>query len=262
MSTCEGDYVHWIYKVFGDCISTPRDYVSFAIGTISNILWLVCSLPQIYHNFKNKHVDGQSPFYFALICAADLLSLVGAIVTHALSTQIVTGFIYITLDIILLTQYTIYRWCKKKQTDSIVTIDSTNLVGVSALATVPLLAQSKVDYSLPYKGEYLYGSVSGWIGSGIYITARIIQLLKNIEVKVITDFSPVYISILISANLTYSLSVFIRSVDPQYLWKQTPWIVGSIIPMTFDCITAIQMCIFGYKRNDKISSVDVQTTVE
>ena len=59
-----------------------------------------------------------------------------------------------------------------------------------------------------------------------------------------------YIAFLISANATYSISVFIKSLNPQYLWKETPWIIGSLVPMVFDIITAIQMIVFGTQVSD------------
>ena len=254
-STCSGEYIHWIYAAFGDCISTTRDKVSFSIGMISNCIWLICSIPQIYHNFKTKHVDGQSPFYFSIMVCADSMSLIGAIITHALATQIVTGIIYVTVDIILVTQFTLYGgWpCqhkdKKLLEDNDYLHQNTPYTNDSASPAVALLAgmavNAAIDYSFPYKGEYLYGSISGWIGTGLYLFSRVTQLKKNLERKYITDFSPIYIALIISANATYSISVFIKSVDPAYLWRQTPWIVGSLGPMCFDIFTAMMMCYYG-----------------
>ena len=263
-STCTGDYIEWIYVAFGDCIVTARDKVSFSIGMVSNCIWLICSIPQIYHNFKTKHVDGQSPFYFSIMVCADSMSLIGAIITHALATQIVTGIIYVTVDIILVTQFTIYGgWpCLKKgkkllddneyqkQNDNIVNqsytdSNNTNNPVAGTLLATSLIVNAAIDYSFPYRGEYLYGSISGWIGTGLYLFSRVTQLKKNLERKYITDFSPVYIAFIISANATYSLSVFIKSLDPAYLWRQTPWIVGSLGPMCFDIFTAMMMCYYG-----------------
>ncbi|OHT12436.1 PQ loop repeat family protein [Tritrichomonas foetus] len=262
---CKGG-IEWINKVFGDCVVTPRDKISFSIGMISNILWLVCSSPQIYHNFKTKHVDGFSPFYFIFIVSADLFSLLGAIFTHALASQIVTGFIYISLDIILLSQFGMYSdkssCCKRqKKFDTASTISqicdddsddndthrNEDLPKGPIFAVLPALAASKIDYSIPYKGEYLFGSVSGWVGTTIYITSRVFQLIKNLEQEIVRDFSIVYVAILITANATYSISVFIRSLDEAYLWKQTPFIIGSLVPMTFDCITMGQVIYGRYK---------------
>ena len=261
-TTCSGDYIHWIYDVFGDCIVTTRDKISFSIGMISNCIWLICSIPQIYHNFKTKHVDGQSPFYFSIMVCADSMSLIGAIITHALATQIVTGIIYVTVDIILVTQFTIYGgWpCLKKgkkllddndykqqndvNNNQSYTDNNNNAIPGTLIAT-SLIVNAAIDYSFPYRGEYLYGSISGWVGTGLYLFSRITQLKKNLERKYITDFSPFYIALIISANATYSLSVFIKSLDPAYLWRQTPWIVGSLGPMCFDIFTAMMMCYYG-----------------
>ena len=239
---CAPGYIVWIHKVFGDCIVTARDKVSFGIGMASNCLWLVCSWPQIYHNFKTKSVEGISPFYFMLILTADLLSLIGAIATKALATQIVTGFIYVTLDCILLSQFVLYTLRKRKAKDQ------EPLNDAPLVPMMPAMIAAANSMTLGASSREVWGSVSGWIGTCIYVASRILQLKKNCERKVITDFSPFYITILILANATYSTSVFVKSIDHDYLIKQLPWIVGSLVPMTFDCVTAIQMCVCGYGR--------------
>lgn len=262
-STCEGDYVEWIYKYFNDCISTPREKVSFAIGSFSNILWLVCSVPQIYHNCRSRHVESFSPFYFILICTADVLSLIGGLIVKVNFTQVLTGFIYVALDITLLTQYAIYH---KRAMNNEAAVDDINqelsptkqhdsdipIMGIAPL--MPILAAS-IDYSIPYTKDYLYGSLSGWMSFFIYTVSRIIQLRKNIKQRVLTDYSHLYVAILVTANATYSTSIFTKSLDEEYLWKQTPWILGSLVPMTFDIITAIQLCVC--KQSDYDHARDV-----
>ena len=240
---CPPGYIVWIYKVFGDCVVTVRDKVSFSIGMVSNCLWLVCSVPQIWHNYKTKSVDGISPFYFLLILTADLLSLFGAIATKALATQIVTGCIYVTLDCILLTQFVLYTCAKRRQKEP---KESEQVDSAPLLPAFPVMVGVANSAGLQANSKEVWGTVSGWIGTGIYVVSRIFQLKKNCERKVITDLSPFYVTILIMANATYATSVFIKSVAREYLIKQLPWIVGSLVPMTFDCITAIQMCIYGY----------------
>lgn len=267
-STCTGDYIEWIYIAFGDCVSTVRDKVSFSIGMVSNCLWLICSLPQIYHNFRTKHVDGQSPFYFSIMVCADSMSLIGAIITHALATQIVTGFIYVTVDIILVTQFTLYGGWPCQQRKKRLLDDNTyqnadgytDSVNPSAVLAAGLVVGCAFDWGFPYRGEYLYGSITGWIGTSLYLFSRVTQLIKNLERKYITDFSPIYVALIISANATYSLSVFIKSLDPSYLWRQCPWIVGSLGPMCFDIFTSMQMCYYGRTPPNKMADISVTGT--
>ena len=202
--TCKPGYIGWIYDLFGDCIITERDKWSFGVGMLSNSIWLVCSLPQIIHNYKTKRVGGFSPFYFSLMFIADVFSLSGAIITHGLPTQIITGCIYVTLDCILLFQFTIYGGWSCFKGKSIKILDDNELLGNM---TVPLMVANAAafDYSVPYRGKFLFGTVSGWIGTSLYIGSRILQFLKNIERKYISDFSPVYLFFIITANLTYFL---------------------------------------------------------
>ena len=241
--SCPNGYIKWIYRVFGDCIITNKDKISFGIGMVSNFLWIICSMPQIYHNYKTKRVQGFSPFYFTLMFIADTFSLTGAILTKALITQIITGTIYVTIDCILLFQFSIYGgWECEKSDNEVLTTESSYTNGI--LPIIITTAYS-FDFSYPYKGKLLFGTISGWIGTSLYLGSRILQLLKNLKRRYISDFSQIYLFLIILANLTYSTSVFIRDLSLNYLWKQLPWIIGSIFPMFFDITTTIQLYLWG-----------------
>ena len=135
--------------------------------------------------------------------------------------------------------------------------EDTSLVSMPSSSLAFGAIVTAIDWALPYKGPNLYGSVSGWVGSSLYLFSRVTQLIKNLEKKYITDFSPFYIALIVSANATYSLSVFIRSIDSNYLWRQAPWIVGSIGPMCFDIFTACMMCYYGRVPPDYVHYEDI-----
>lgn len=284
---CDPGAIRWIENAFGDCVITARDKWSFGIGMISNVMWIVSSAPQIYQNCKTKRVDGQSPFLFSLLETGNLLSLVGVILTNALVTQIITSIIYALLDGIMFVQYLYYRFCyeskkknqanesnskiddepkvdkgglampKEKEPNLEDNYDAGKPLGGAMSAIFIATAQAKTNWSEPYQNDQLVGSLFGWVGSCVYIGSRIPQIVTNFKNKKVIDLSPIYICFTILGNVTYCLSVFIKSTESNYLWKQTPFIVGAIGPLTCDFLIVLQMCIFGIQKgqeNEQTSS--------
>ncbi|OHT05445.1 PQ loop repeat family protein [Tritrichomonas foetus] len=301
--SCDEGAIKWIATAFGDCIYTPRDQLSFWVGMISNVIWIISASPQYYRNCVSKNVDGQSPFFSSLIFAGNVLSLVGVFVTHGLPTQIITQVLYVILDGLLFAQYLMFRFCCRKplpDEESVESIDGENkgeisdleknydessstptpseqvkeeginspsMIGgvamlvaqAAATATnttrgAPVAPSSGIDYGIPYRGDNLIGSLFGWAGTAIYIGSRVPQVIKNFK-EGVSSFSALYMLFMLLGNLTYALSIFIRSLDPDFLWLQTPFIVGALFPMTCDGITFFQI-IIGRCRKPKEDGKD------
>ena len=258
---CEPGYIEWIHTAFGECVISERDKWSFAIGMVSNIMWIVSSSPQIYQNCVTKKVEGQSPFLFSLLETGNIRSLIGVIINHGLVTQIITSALYALLDGIMFTQYLYYRFCNKQKVQFTEDDDndkkseqsSSSDMQVSGLASMAgvSLAQAKTDWTAPYSNEQLVGTLFGWIGGCVYIGSRIPQVLKNFQNRKVIDLSPIYVCFTIFGNLTYCLSVFIKSLDGSYLWNQAPFLFGAMGPMFCDILFLIQMAIFGIQKGDK-----------
>lgn len=273
---CEPGAVHWIEVAFGECVITARDKWSFIIGMLSNLMWIVSSAPQIYQNCKTKRVDGISPFLFSLLETGNILSLIGVIITHGLITQIITAVIYALLDGIMFSQYIYYRYCRKtmneqsegqddqypntvsenisddsdKESDYFNAESSQATGHVAGLATGLFVAaaQSKVDYKAPYVKDQLVGSLFGWISGCVYIGSRIPQVITNFKNRIVTDLSPIYVCFALMGNATYVLSVLLKSVESNYMWRQTPFLFGAMGPMTCDILFLFQMCFLGLSK--------------
>ena len=271
---CE-EGIKWIYNVFGDCIVSTTDKWSFGIGLLSSVFWAISAIPQVYTIYKTKNVDGISPFLFSCLFTGDLLSLIGNILNHGLVTQIITYILYVTLDTILLLQYLYFKFIKKccsnitngsfervdKSLDhSLATDVSTVLIGNAVSAAV-------IDYSLPYQGTSLIGSIFGWCSAVICITSRVPQVILNFKRRFVSNLSPYFFACTIMGNTTYFLSLLIRDRSAQFMWKQAPWLCECLGPLTCDIITAIQMCVFGfsnanYYQKEENNSEDVGSAEE
>ena len=305
---CDPQAIQWIYKIFGDCVLTSRDKISFTIGLISTCLSLIASLPQIITNFKSKSVEGISPIFPILLVFGDLFSFIGGFITGTLATQIITGIVYFICDTILLTQWIVYHFCyingkpkkRNQNTDDLndkqkisspsnrrpsLSSDmdeegnprsinrhpsssikihndedseyssssqdySSHAQKISGVLGLAVGVGSKVNYSEPYKGSNLIGSIFGWCSGLIYTSSRIPQLIKNFRNHKVLDLNPLYFFIMFVANLSYVISILVKSTDGQYLWKQTPFIIGALGPVFCDGITLIQAICFGISKSN------------
>lgn len=242
---CENG-VSWIYKAFGECVVTGRDNASFYLGLLSTIISLISSSPQIIQNVKSKSVAGQSPFFFSLLLTGSIASFVGLLVNGGLVTQVIQAIVFVILDGILVVQYIYYKYMytkchSKPDTDSLDNEESKKIPA----AVVSVAAAAAIDYAIPYTGKELAGTIFGWISAIIYCSSRIPQLYKNFLNSKVGDINPLYIMFSFLGNFSYCLSIFVKSLEAQWCWNQTPWIIGAAGPCLCDIIIMIQMCIYG-----------------
>lgn len=270
---CDPGAIHWIEVAFNDCIVTSRDKVSFAVGLVSNIVFLFSAIPQIIMNFKTKSVEGQSPFFLLLLLVGSVFNLVGVLVTKGLITQILTGIFYVLSDGILLAQYITYKYIKKpsiaeeeghKELNDLSdpAVDGAPGAPLGA-AVLAVHASAATDYKTPYAGSQLVGTLFGWGSAIIFTASRFPQMIKNCKDRKVGQLSPFYFTLSIVGNFTYFVSILIRDLSGTFLWKQTPFIVGAIGPMIGDIVVAVQMILFreqpvdaGY-TGDSDSDIDM-----
>lgn len=267
---CGPGAIHWIEVVFNDCIITPKDKVSFAIGLFSNIIFLVSSIPQIVLTCRTRCVEGQSPWFFSLLFLASICSLLGAIITNGLITQILQSVFYVLMDGILFAQLICFRYVVKPKTDQeedgkeeeeIPEIDSGGAdptgvpPAVLAGSVLVAAAEAKTDFKAPYTGGKLAGTLFGWVSTIIFIASRVPQIVKNCRERSFGDISAVWLIFSIVGNLAYFLSVIVRDTSGTYLWRQTPFILGALGPAALDIFLMIQMCAFRKSKTEEESPV-------
>eukprot|EP01135_Chromosphaera_perkinsii_P012463 Nk52_evm74s2657 gene=Nk52_evmTU74s2657 len=88
------------------------------------------------------------------------------------------------------------------------------------------------------------GAIMGWISSALYVFSRVPQLLKNIERQSCEGLSIFMFIMGVLGNLTYSASIFVWSMDAQFLWEKLPWIIGSLGTLAFDFAIFVQFFIY------------------
>lgn len=91
----------------------------------------------------------------------------------------------------------------------------------------------------------LIGTIQGWLSSVLYVASRLPQLIKNYQRKSTEGLSAFMFVFCVLGNLTYGLSIIIRSLNLGYLYNKLPWLVGSLGTLLFDFLIFLQF--FYYK---------------
>ena len=268
MSCASDKYIHWIKDIFNDCISTPKEIASFALGLFADLIRFVIPIPQLITTAVSKDVGGISPFLFGLIALGSCLSMIGVIIDHGIFTQILTGAIDVVFDSALFLQFLYYKYCyrcKRNQKygnningsglndQSLMSDSTTSTAGL--LLNAMLASGMSFDWSEPYTGRELAGTLFGWVGSFIYIGSRIPQVIKNFQQKQVKDLSLGFVILMIASNASYIGSVLLRGDDLSYLWLQVPYLLGAFGPMSFDIMTLIQHYV--YSRRNRVGYHDI-----
>jgi uncharacterized protein with PQ loop repeat len=213
----------------------------------SNLVFVISTFPQILLNFRRKKVDGQSPLFFPMLALGSALNFVAAIITHGLVTQLLAGLLYVMTDGTLFFQFIAYKYILKtndEPTDEEPSsaTDVIPLPGPLVTGAMMVAHASATNYAAPYTGPQLTGTIFAWVGVVIFHVCRIPQIVKNATDKHTGDFSLSYVIMTMMGNFTYAASVLLRRVDPDYLWKQTPFLISSLGPFICDLI------IMGQRR--------------
>lgn len=97
-----------IFSVFHTCVPTPLSLLSTVLGILSIIAWLFAQIPQIFKNFELQSASGLSILFLIEWLLGDATNLVGSLLTGQASWQVVIAAYYVTVDMILLSQYLWY----------------------------------------------------------------------------------------------------------------------------------------------------------
>ncbi|KAI1479767.1 hypothetical protein K445DRAFT_322072 [Daldinia sp. EC12] len=91
----------------------------------------------------------------------------------------------------------------------------------------------------------ILGLVLGYASAICYLCARIPQIIKNYREKSCEGLALLFFLLSLTGNLTYGLSVFTYSPEPEYIIKAIPWLLGSLGTIVEDCIIFYQFRIYS-----------------
>lgn len=79
------------------------------LTSLSTLCWIVALIPQQWHNYRYKSVDGLSPYLLLLWFLGDSTNLLGCILTNQLPFQTYISIYFVFNDFILDFQYLYYK---------------------------------------------------------------------------------------------------------------------------------------------------------
>jgi uncharacterized protein with PQ loop repeat len=220
-------------------------FYSWFLGTISNLLWFIVFLPQMYNNYKYKNSDAISLLLLMYLLLGEILSIFSAIGKELNIVIIYIGIYHIIIDILMIIQLLYYR---------------------ISTETVPLISQQMVLPKLT-KNEYssIFTSlllivlglivlitnnivlidIMGWVATFIFMIARIPQIHLNYKNKSVRGLSLYSFLIIMLSTAFFFLSIIILADNLEYIFKNIQWIAGSLISLLFfDTIILYQFFIY------------------
>ncbi|KAL0094097.1 hypothetical protein F4703DRAFT_1833772 [Phycomyces blakesleeanus] len=84
----------------------------------------------------------------------------------------------------------------------------------------------------------------GWTSAALYVGSRIPQIVKNWRNKSTEGLSFGMFICAVLGNILFTLSIFLRSLDPDYLLINLSWIVGSCGTLVFDFTIFLQFFVY------------------
>ncbi|KAG2382955.1 hypothetical protein C9374_004922 [Naegleria lovaniensis] len=98
--------------IFRQCLYSESDIASYILGWMSIIMSMISLFPQIIKNHVFQSASGLSIHLFIIWMIGDVTNLIGCIFTNQLSTQIYLAIYYVSMDVMIISQYCYYevRW--------------------------------------------------------------------------------------------------------------------------------------------------------
>ncbi|KAI9027350.1 PQ loop repeat-domain-containing protein [Phycomyces nitens] len=132
------------------------------------------------------------------------------------------------------------------------TSNTINFIGASSIVLVSLVSCYAywMPSLLPGNGQPSWSIVPqlmGWSSAALYVGSRIPQIVKNWRNKSTEGLSFGMFICAVLGNILFTLSIFLRSMDPHYLLINLSWIVGSCGTLVFDFTIFLQFFVYDTK---------------
>jgi uncharacterized protein with PQ loop repeat len=260
--------IEWINGIFGECITSSLEQTSFYVGFMSLCCYAVALLPQFYHNYTRKNVDGLSFGLLGIWLLGDISNLSGTILTQQLPIQKYIAMYFLSMDVFIILQYTWYSKFYPKLNDihhddsDEDTLEEEDEETPLIISSSPILQKNFVSIVVflgcmtAVLGEptgyfrspsLILGYILAWMSGLFYFTSRIPQILENYRLKSLKGLSIFLFICTISGNLFYGLSILLRqpALDEKFYFATFPYLVGSMGVLVFDFIILGQYYLYN-----------------
>ncbi|KAG2218810.1 hypothetical protein INT45_005457 [Circinella minor] len=258
-----------------------RDLWAYIFGYASIGCWFVVFTPQIWENYVRKNTDGVSITFLLLWILGDIFNLVGVFLEDLLVTMLFIALYYLFADTLLMGQVIFYRW-KNGDKNKLLVDETTRLLddenndtsegSIEVELMVPkdpartrrtvrmfaflsiLLSAALVLGSAYYffgMGEkadvgqlHVLPQILGYASALLYCVSRIPQIMHNFRNESVEGLSLWMFVFSVAGNVTYCVSIFVKSMDRTYLLTNYPWLLGSGGTLFFDFTIFFQFYMY------------------
>ncbi|XP_033763916.1 lysosomal amino acid transporter 1 homolog [Pecten maximus] len=279
--------VQWPWVILRDCVHNNQDVASDILGLLSLVSWMIVSIPQMVMNCRNiRGVEGISILLILQWTLGDATNLIGSILTNQLPLQIYLAVYFVFADAVLFCQYLYYqiwKWKRSKLDKEVQPSGparivlcfagaflSVNTLGaiMSRWRGIPNIPGSTIHIPRPGSRQLMSvnlthvqffknirdesGYAIGIVSSIFYVGSRLSQIYKNYKRKSTEGLSVLMFVLAVVGNITYGLSILVRSLDGDFVLHHLPWLVGSLGVIFLDLSLLFQFKYYGMRDFDTL----------
>ncbi|KAJ8770661.1 hypothetical protein K2173_021308 [Erythroxylum novogranatense] len=100
----------------------------------------------------------------------------------------------------------------------------------------------------------VYGQWLGWLMAAIYMGGRIPQIWLNIKRGSVEGLNPLMFMFALVANLTYVLSILVRTTEWDKIKANVPWLLDAAVCVALDLLIILQYIYYRHIRVKRKSS--------
>ncbi|EEF29105.1 probable vacuolar amino acid transporter YPQ1 isoform X2 [Ricinus communis] len=97
-----------------------------------------------------------------------------------------------------------------------------------------------------------FGQWLGWLMAAIYMGGRIPQIWLNIKRGSVEGLNPLMFIFALVANLTYVLSIVVRTTEWESIKANMPWLLDAAVCVALDFFIILQYVYYRYFREKKM----------
>ncbi|CAL6099734.1 Seven_transmembrane protein 1 [Hexamita inflata] len=268
---CEDQqYSRFIAGLFGQCMSSPQQIVSFIFGWFSIASWLVALYPQIRINFLVRKAEALSPYFLLCWIIGDVCNVTSCFALNQLFVQKFLSIFWFSTDLILNVSHYFFLLTKRhfkshKTYFSVFEISIYIVIAglvINNMIWAGFYYQSELNFNeqaynfckeqqqvKKYSTVYWIGTICAYTTVPMCCISRPTQIYKNWKRKSTDGLSTGLFIATSSGNINQLVSMLVYSQEQKYLIEKIPYIFEAAVPAILDIVILIQ--IRYYKKIQK-----------
>lgn len=237
--------------------------LAWIFSIISNCIWLIVFVPQLYQNYKNKNSQAISLLLLFCLLLGDVLAMTSGYLKKLNIVVIYTAAYHIILNSIIICQILYYRKISFSCNEERLSLLSSSSLSSSSsslssmylftpweiyfyITSICFIILTYIFIKLNNNYTELVGDFLAWIATFIFIFSRIPQILLNFKRQSTEGLSITTFVIANISSMFFMLSILIILYDlnknqyNNYIIENIQWLIGGGITTIFDGIIFYQ----------------------